>query len=98
MRFWNESASVEVLRSTLVLVRNNFKSSIYQGLGIFFLRINQDILCGASFNNVPMLHDKDIVAKSLDDLQIMADEQIGKFVFVTKILEKVYDLRLYRKI
>ena len=68
MKLWNGSASVEVLRGTLGLVRNNLKSSVDQGPGIFFLRINQDILCGASFDNVPMLDDKDVVAKSLDDL------------------------------
>lgn len=69
-----------------------------QFLRIRMLRRFKNIVTGAAFDHFAVLDHYDVVGQSLDDCQIMADEQVRQPVLLLKIAQQCNHLFLYRAI
>ncbi len=68
------------------------------GLDKFFcfwmLWVFEDVGCEAFFDNLPFFHDDDVVSDGLNDVHIVADEDVGEVEFFLDFCEEFEDLEL----
>ena len=62
---------------------------------ICVLRIGEDAFGRPFFHNASLAHDDDVVAECADNLEVVADEKIGKVVLSLQVTQQIDDLRLH---
>ena len=58
----------------------------------------QQALGGAGFDELAVLHHRDLVRQVLDDAEVVRDEEIGDAELLLQLLQQVEDLRLHRDV
>jgi hypothetical protein len=60
-------------------------------LGIRMLGRVKDVMGGSRFYDLALMHYGNAVAKTRYDMEVMADEQVGKTALISKVLEQFKD-------
>ena len=83
---------------TLRWVSGNLGSEVEGGVdeafGVVFLRVVEDLVCAAVFDEFSVLHDGDVVADGADDGEVVADEDVGQSVFGLESAQQFDDFDL----
>lgn len=62
------------------------------------LRVPDNLVAGAFFDDLTFVHHRDALADMLDDRHVVGDEEVGQSELFLKVHEQVDDLRLDRHI
>lgn len=85
-------------KPTLRWVSDDLGSEVEGGVdeafGVVFLRVVEDLVCAAVFDEFSVLHDGDVVADSADDGEVVADEDVGQSVFGLESAQQFDDFDL----
>ena len=71
------------------------RDGIDEGACVVGLRIVEDVVGGAAFNNAASLHDHDAVSHVVHHAEVVGDEKVGVVVAAFEVVEQVEDLRLH---
>ena len=63
--------------------------------GIVGLRALENLLRRPELDDLAVAHDDDVVGERADDLEVVADEEIGEIVLCLQVAQQVDDLRLH---
>ena len=69
-----------------------------QSLRVLVLRICVHLFRGAVLDDLPAVHDGDLIAHPSDHREVVSDEQVGQAELDLEIFEQVQDLRLDRDV
>ena len=70
------------------------EGGVDEAFGVVFLRVVEDLVCAAVFDEFSVLHDGDVVADSADDGEVVADEDVGQSVFGLESAQQFDDFDL----
>ena len=72
-------------KPTLLLISDDLGSEVEGGVDeafcVVLLRVVEDLVCAAVFDEFSVLHDGDVVADGADNGEVVADEDVGQSVF-----------------
>jgi hypothetical protein len=60
-----------------------------QTLGIWMLRVLEDLISRANFHQLAILHNSDSVAQNIYDAKVVADEEAGEFQLSLELLKQL---------
>ena len=70
------------------------EGGVDETFGVVFLRVVEDLVCAAVFDEFSVLHDGDVVADGADDGEVVADEDVGQSVFGLESAQQFDDFDL----
>ena len=70
------------------------EGGVNEAFGVVFLRVVEDLVCAAVFDEFSVLHDGDVVADGADDGEVVADEDVGQSVFGLESAQQFDDFDL----
>ena len=70
------------------------EGGVDEAFGVVFLRLVEDLVCAAVFDEFSVLHDGDVVTDSADNGEVVADEDVGQSVFGLESAQQFDDFDL----